>query len=85
MTDTIRDIEIYRKGDEIIRMFRTAVRKAQEESRRLGVPNVYSFNGQIYYELPNGDFVRELPEEFKFDPLPPHQNRSTDVTSTPES
>jgi hypothetical protein len=85
MPDSIREIENYRKGDEIIRMFRTAVREAQAESRRLGVPNVYSFNGQIYYELPNGDFVRELPEEFKFDPSKYQQNRSTDVTSTPES
>ena len=85
MADIVRDIEIYHKFDEIMRMFRTAVRKAQEESRRLGVPNVYSCNGQIYYELPNGDFVRELPEEFKFDPLPSQQNRSTDVTSTPEA
>ena len=85
MNDLVRDIDIYHNFDEIMRMFRTAVRKAREESRRLGVPNVYSFNGQIYYELPNGDIVRELPKEFKFDPLPTRQGRSTDVTSIPES
>ena len=32
-----------------------AVLRAQEESRRLGVPNVYSHLGRVYYELPNGE------------------------------
>ena len=32
-----------------------AVLQAQEESRRLGVPNVYSHRGRVYYELPNGE------------------------------
>jgi hypothetical protein len=43
------------------------VRKAQAESRRLGVPNVYSFNGLRYYELPNGDFTRTPPEPTQAD------------------
>ncbi len=54
-------LETYRKADEFMRVFRTAVRKAQEESRRLGVPNVYFINGIRYYELPNGDYCRTLP------------------------
>jgi hypothetical protein len=37
------------------------VRKAQEESRRLGVPNVYSINGTIYYERPDGTLSTEDP------------------------
>ena len=45
----------YQKADEAIRIFRTAVRKAQEENRRLGIANVYSINGRLYYELPNGE------------------------------
>lgn len=32
-----------------------AVAQAQEDSRKLGVPNVYSYRGRIYYELPNGE------------------------------
>ena len=35
-----------------------AVREAQEESRRLGVPNVYEINGVTHYELPNGEGVK---------------------------
>ncbi len=32
-----------------------AVLKAQEESRRLRVPNVYSHRGRVYFELPDGE------------------------------
>jgi len=48
-------------ADEVFRTAKRAVREAQEESRRLGVPNVYSINGILYYELPNGELTREDP------------------------
>lgn len=63
--DMASELEMYRKADEWLRIFKTAVRKAQAESRRLGVPNVYTFNGQRYYELPNGEITRTLPEEYR--------------------
>ena len=44
-----------------MRIAHRAVRKAQEENRRLGIPNVYSINGILYYELPNGELSREDP------------------------
>ena len=47
--------ETYAKIDELLRIGSVAVAKAQDESRRLGVPNVYSINGCIYYETPNGE------------------------------
>jgi len=62
MTKPLTNIETFQKADELMRILRSAVRKAQEESRRLGVANVYSFNGQRYYELPNGDYSRTPPE-----------------------
>jgi hypothetical protein len=64
MGETQLDIETFLKADEMMRVFRTAVRKAREEHRRLGVANVYSINGQIYYELPNGEITRTPPEGF---------------------
>ncbi len=51
----------YEKAAEFVRIGNAAVRRAQEESRRLGVPNVYSINGILYYELPNGELSREDP------------------------
>ena len=51
----ILDVATYARVDEWMRIGNAAVAKAQEESRRLGVPNVYSINGRLYYELPNGE------------------------------
>ena len=47
--------ETYALFDELVRLANIGVRKAQEESRRNGVPNVYSINGRIYYETPSGE------------------------------
>jgi hypothetical protein len=54
-------VETYEKIQELIRIGNRGVRKAQEENRRLGIPNVYSINGILYYELPNGELSREDP------------------------
>lgn len=62
MTDLLQSVETYQKADELMRICRSAVRKAQEESRRLGVANVYSIDGTIYYELPNGEYSRVRPD-----------------------
>ena len=50
-------IETYRREAEFERVGSRAVRKAQEESRRLGVPNVYSHNGSLYYERADGSLT----------------------------
>ena len=46
---------------EFLRIGNRAVKKAQEENRKKGIPNVYSYNGHIYYELPNGELTKENP------------------------
>ncbi len=45
--------------DKITRIGNRAVKKAQEENRRKGIPNVYSINGKIVFELPNGQITSE--------------------------
>ncbi len=57
------DKELYEQAIEFERIGNRAVRKAQEESRRLGVPNVYSINGTIYCERPDGTLTMEDPYE----------------------
>ena len=54
MSDSV-EIELLKESIEFIRIGNRAVQKAQEESRRLGVPNVYSYNGIIYFETPSGE------------------------------
>ena len=48
------DLETYQQAAALLLIGGRAVRKAQEESRRLGVPNVYAHNGSLFYELPDG-------------------------------
>ncbi|HEC86189.1 MAG: hypothetical protein DRR08_21300 [Candidatus Parabeggiatoa sp. nov. 2] len=55
------DIQAYLQATVLKRIGNRAVRKALEENRRLGIPNVYSHNGELYYELPNGKITQKDP------------------------
>ena len=46
---------------ELKRIGTRSARKAQEENRRLGIPNAYSRNGTLYFELPDGTITQEDP------------------------
>lgn len=46
----------------LTRLGNKGVRKALEENRRLGIANVFSKDGKIYYQLPNGDITAKKPE-----------------------
>jgi hypothetical protein len=63
MASTSIPIEVYEKVQELLRIGNRGVRAAQEENRRLGIPNVYSINGILYWELPNGELSRTDPYE----------------------
>ncbi|MEM8947101.1 MAG: hypothetical protein AAGD11_18150 [Planctomycetota bacterium] len=56
---SLEEVEAW--ADDMMRVMSRAVAKAQAESRRLGVPNVYSINGHTYYELPNGELSLDDP------------------------
>lgn len=61
LTETQVPLELYQWALQVERTANRAVRKAREDNRRMGVPNVYSINGILYYELPNGELTREDP------------------------
>jgi hypothetical protein len=61
MSKTTISAEDYAKINDLIRIGNRAVRRAQEENRQKGVPNVYSFDGILYYELPIGVLSRTDP------------------------
>ena len=50
-------IETYEKALNFQRIGNLAVRKAQAENHRLGLPNVYSRNGKIIFEMANGELI----------------------------
>ena len=58
MTDQERfDLETYYEGIELQEIAAEAARAAREENRRHGLANVYSHNGKVFYELPNGELT----------------------------
>ena len=51
------DIEVYRTAALFQRVMNRAIHEAQEAARQEGVPNVYSFNGILHWELPDGSLT----------------------------
>lgn len=59
--DKLDSIDIHKETLEFLRIGNRAVKRAQKENRKKGIPNVYDFNGHLYYELPNGELTKEDP------------------------
>jgi hypothetical protein len=55
--------ETYKKHLDFQRIGNLAVRKAQAENRRPGLPNVYSRNGKIIFEMANGELILKKANE----------------------
>ncbi|MEW6089116.1 MAG: hypothetical protein AB1498_12525 [bacterium] len=53
--------ETYEKFLEVTRIGNRAVRKAQEENRAKGLPNVYARRKKLYFELPDGTITTKNP------------------------
>ncbi len=49
----------------ILKVASKAVKDAQKKSLKNGVANVYSKNGQIYFQLPDGTITQKIPKEYK--------------------
>ncbi len=50
---------------DILKIGKAAVKKAQEESLKKGVPNVYCKNRKFYFKLPNGKITTKVPKVYK--------------------
>ena len=55
-------LETHEWAREMLRIGNRAVKRAQEENRKKGIPNVYDINGHRYYELPNGELTTKDPD-----------------------
>lgn len=59
----LEDIKLYQLASNYSKLFSKAVKEAQEENRQKGIPNVYSYQGKKFYELPNGEITTKSPFE----------------------
>lgn len=55
------DLEVHKTAAEFARIMNQGVHQAQEEARRARVPLVYSINGILHWELPDGSLTTEDP------------------------
>ena len=44
-------------SEKLLKLGNRAIKKAQENNRNNGIPNVYCINGKIIFELPNGEIT----------------------------
>jgi len=49
----------------ILKVASKAVKEAQKKSLKNGVANVYSKNGRIYFQLPDGTITEQTPENYR--------------------
>ena len=54
-------LETYKRARKLLQIANRAAKRSQEENRKKGIPNIYDFNGHLYYELPNGELTKEDP------------------------
>lgn len=55
--------ETYERVLEFERIGNRAASQAREENRKFGLPNIYSLNGEIVYEMPDGEIVVKKAEK----------------------
>lgn len=53
--------ELNKTMNKITYLGNLAVRKAQEKKRKKGVPNVYSLNGKIVWQMSDGTITEKSP------------------------
>ena len=64
-TQALERLEILEETFLIMRIGSKALREAHKENHRLGLPNIFSRNGKVYFEYPNGTITQEAPDCFK--------------------
>ncbi len=57
----IDDLEVFQLGFEIEKIGNEAIEAVKVENKKMGIPLVFSRNGEIYYELPDGSVTKESP------------------------
>lgn len=61
--DKLDDIELYQEAFEIQQIGNEAIERVIKENKEKGIPIVFSKDGVIYYELPNGEITTVSPFE----------------------
>lgn len=61
--EKLNDLGVYQRGADFTRIGNNAVRNARENLHKKGLPIVFSRNGKVFYELPDGEITSINPFE----------------------
>ena len=59
--EQLNDLATYQMASRFTNLFNKAIQEVREDNKKQGLPNVFSRNGQIFYELPDGEITSESP------------------------
>lgn len=59
--NNIDDLEVFQLGFEIEKIGNEAIETVKRENKKMGIPLVFSRNGEIFYELPDGSITKKSP------------------------
>ena len=51
---------------KILKIASKAVKDAQKDSLKRGIANVYSKNKKLYFQLPDGTIIEDIPKQYSF-------------------
>jgi hypothetical protein len=55
----LNKIEVYQKASELSAIMNDAIKETQEENKKKGLPNVFSIDNTIFYEMPDGKIIEK--------------------------
>ncbi len=59
------NIELYKKAIQFEKIGNEGIRRAMDENRKRGIPIIYTINGKLVYELPDGQILTQKPDILK--------------------
>ena len=59
--EQLNDLATYQMASRFTNLFNKAIQEVREGNKKQGLPNVFSRNGQIFYEMPDGEITSESP------------------------
>jgi len=64
-SQVLERLKSYKLTFLIMRIGSKALCEAHKENHRLGLPNIFSRKGKVYFEYPDGTITQEAPDCFK--------------------
>jgi len=55
----LKNLKLYQRASELSTLINDAINKTREENRKKGIPNVFSIEDTIFYEMPDGKIIQQ--------------------------